>query len=78
VAGGLILGIGFAGCEGWLCPTPAEGFAIGLLAGAALGLPLGLVLTPLIRYDRWELVSMPASPTRVGFGLSVTVPLPAW
>lgn len=70
---------GGASCDDeFFCLGPAGGIVVGALAGAVVGLPLGLVLTPIARSDRWEPVAMPSSHRRLGLGFTVTVPLPAW
>ncbi|MEJ2216442.1 MAG: hypothetical protein P8099_07485 [Gemmatimonadota bacterium] len=79
LAGGLLGTIAGVSCDGeFLCPGPAGGLAAGVLGGAALGLPFGLVLWPIIRYSRWERVGKPESHPRLGLGLSVKIPLPSW
>lgn len=71
--------LGGVSCDGeFFCLGPAGGLAVGALAGAAVGLPLGLALTPIMVSGRWESVPVPESPPRFGLGFTVTVPLPAW
>lgn len=43
-----------------------------------VGIPLGTVLWPIIRYSQWEMVATPSSHPRVGLGLTFKVPMPSW